>query len=40
LAGQQQPAIKKLTDYMKLEDERFRYLHEAILKFKEIDEER
>lgn len=40
-AGQQvQPAIKKLTDYLKLEDERFRYLQEAIAKFKEIDEER
>ena len=31
---------KKLADYMRLEDERFRYFQEAIAKFREIDEER
>jgi hypothetical protein len=34
------PQHKKLADYLKLEDERFRYMHEALNKFKEIDDER
>jgi len=31
---------KKFAEYMRLEDERFRYFQEAISKFREIDEER
>lgn len=38
--GAQTQVNKKLSDYMRLEDERFRYFQEAITKFREIDEER
>jgi hypothetical protein len=31
---------KKLTEYFKLEDERMKYWHEAILKFKEFEDEK
>jgi hypothetical protein len=31
---------KKFAEYLRLEDERFRYFQEAITKFRELDEER
>jgi hypothetical protein len=31
---------KKLSEYLRLEDERFRYFHEAINKCKELEDER
>lgn len=36
-----QMAVHKiLSDYLKIEDERFKYFQEALLKFREIDDDR